>query len=44
MGQGREAARTFLKENEEKRQEVAAAILEHYGLNKSEEPSERKEG
>jgi recombination protein RecA len=44
MGQGREAARTFLKENEEKRQEVAAAILEHYGLNRGEEPSERKEG
>ena len=44
MGQGREAARTFLKENEEKRQEVAAAILEHYGLHRSEEPSEKKEG
>ncbi|MFQ5585919.1 MAG: recombinase RecA [Thermodesulfobacteriota bacterium] len=43
MGQGREAARSFLKENVEKAQEIEGAILHHYGLGGSEERPERKE-
>jgi recombination protein RecA len=43
LGQGREAARSFLKENPAKAEEIGTSVLEHYGIAGSGSP-ESQEG
>ncbi len=43
MGQGREAARNYLREHSGQASEVRSKILEHFGLKRGETPQEDKE-
>lgn len=44
LGQGREAARVFLKENPEAAHEIEGKVLEHYGIVKEAKDEEKPDG